>query len=33
VVTLVNEPAHHVKAHPSHAPDADVHVAPPFGRL
>src|SRR5919107_1760430 len=32
VVALVDEPAHHVEAHPPHAPDSDVHVAPPFGR-
>ena len=32
VVALVDEPAHHIEAHPPHAPDTDVHVAPPFGR-
>src|SRR5215218_4479445 len=32
VVALILEPAHHVEAHPPHAVDPDVHVAPPFGR-
>src|SRR5215213_11834774 len=32
VVTLVDEPAHHVEAHPAHAVDPDIHVLPPSGR-
>src|SRR5215211_6737393 len=32
IVALVNEPAHHIEAHPPHAVDADVHVLPPSGR-
>jgi hypothetical protein len=30
VVALVNEPACHIKAHPPHAVDSYIHVAPPL---
>src|SRR5918994_911594 len=32
LVALVDEPAHHVEPNTPHAPDADFHFAPPFGR-
>src|SRR5215210_7272215 len=32
VVALVDEPAHHVEAHPAHAVDSYIHVVAPFGR-
>jgi hypothetical protein len=32
VVAFIDQPAHHIEAHPAHAVDSDVHCGPPSGR-